>query len=102
MHVTRTDHGTTAYPRSILLSREGTAARLAESASPSAGGSAPADTTPHRAEPAWLARLHTEPAVRAEVVAAARAAVASGEILTQRAALAAAEGFLNSLDTFSA
>lgn len=101
MHVTRTDHGTPAYPRSILLSREGAAARLAESASASAAGSAPAETTVHPAEPAWLARLEAEPAVRAEVVAAARAAVASGEILTQRAALAAAAGFLDSIDTFS-
>lgn len=101
MQVNRTDLGTSAVPRSLLLSREGAAGRPGETPQPTPATAESVDARHRGVGADGLGRLQSEPAVRAEVVAAARAAVASGEVFSRSAAEAAAEGFLRSIDRFS-
>lgn len=98
MHVTRTDLGTPAYPRSQLLSRTGAAGATGDKSAAGHGG--PVESALDGANANWLSQLRSQPAVRPEVVAAARAAVASGEIYSRSAAEAAAAGFLQSTHSF--
>lgn len=101
MTVLRTDFGSPVAPRPLLLPRSGTAQGSGVSPGAVSSGRAPLDPAASAVSSPSADGISTEPVVRAEVVAAARAAVASGELLTPAAAEATALEFLRSSFTFT-